>query len=33
MSDSKNDLVLNLSLLDRGIKGLDDKLEKIRRRL
>ncbi len=33
MSDSKNDLVLNLSLLDRSIKGLDDKLEKIRRRL
>ncbi len=33
MSDSKNDLVLNLSLLDRSIKGLGDKLEKIRRRL
>ena len=33
MSDSATDSVLNISLLDRSIKGLDDKLEKIRRML
>lgn len=33
MSDSMVSNVLNLSLLDRMVKGLDDKLEKIGRRL
>ncbi len=33
MPDSPADAVLNISLLDRSIKGLNDKLEKIRRML